>query len=214
MPGGHHRTPDAPRRVSWAAGERLWRVARDPTGLDPATTWHSSRFSPLFDPEGSVVPAWYGASSPKGAVFESVFHRARTTDRAPIVSPRDHVDRVLAPVRTTRSLTLVDLTTTGLHAIGISRARLIESRPGSYPWTRTIAARLVAAAPHADGLTWVSRADDTSRSVVLYLPRDQDPTLEPDPTREPLALGIGAGLELLRVLATDARITLWLPGPD
>jgi hypothetical protein len=204
------RTPDAPRLVTWDAGARLWRVSRDPTGLTPSTGPWSSRFSPLPDPAGAVIPSWYGATTAKGAIFESVFHAVRTTDHAPRVTSAEHAGRILAPVRTSRSLTLVDLTTTGLHAIGMSRSRLIESRPDSYPWTRAVASRLRDAAPQADGLMWVSRADDTSRSVVLY-PRPDDPALEVDDTREPLVLSVGTGLDLLRELATDARITLLIP---
>lgn len=210
MSRGIRRTPDAPRLVTWEADARLWRVSHDPTGLAPSTGPWSSRFSPLTDAAGAVIPSWYGATTARGAIFESVFHAVRTTDRAPRVTAAEHTGRILAPVRTSRSLILVDLTSTGLHAIGMSRSRLIGSRPRAYPWTRTVAARLMAAAPEADGLTWVSRADDTSQSVVLY-PRPDDPVLEVDDSREPLALGVGAGLELLRELATAARITLLIP---
>lgn len=211
---GPRRSPDAPRVVEWASGALLWRVSLDPNGVRPSTSLRSNRFTPHLDPAGQVIPAWYGATTTKGAIFETVFHGARPADRAPEVMPSDYEGRCLAPVRTIRPLHLVDLATTGLHAIGMSRARLIESRPGRYPWTRSIAARLVAAAPQADGLTWVSRADDTSRSVVLYLPEGRPATLKPDPARESLVLGIGAGLSLLWTLATEARITVWPPDPD
>lgn len=212
MPRRPIRTPDTPNTVEWPAGVELWRVARDHHGLRPSVSpARSNRFSPVLDARGAVIPAWYGSTTTKGAIFETVFHDVRTSDREPRVLPPAYVDRTLAPVRTVRAILLIDLTTTGLHAIGLSRARLIESRPTTYQWTRSIAARLLAAIPDADGMTWVSRADDTSRSAVLYLPADRPSVLEPDPTRAPLALGAGAGLSLVRQLATDARITLLVP---
>lgn len=40
----------------------------------------------------------------------------------------------------------------------------------------------------------------------------RNPMLRPRPSLEPLALGVGAGLELPRELAIEARITLVAPG--
>jgi hypothetical protein len=122
------------------------------------------------------------------------------------------VDRILALVLTSRPLALVDLTTDGLHAIGITRSALIDSTSRRYEWTIGIAERLRAAAPGADGFAWVSRARDTSLSVVLYADAGRVPMIAPAPAT-PLPLGVGAGLRLVRELATAARITLIVPDP-
>lgn len=170
------------------------------------------RFSPVLAADGSVVPSWYGATSEAGAIFESVFHDIRPSHRAPRVMPNQYVDRILAPVLTLRPLTLVDLTTDGLHAIGITRGALIESTSPRYAWTTGIAERLLAAARGADGLVWVSRARDTSLSVVLYSDVGRAPMIVPAPApATPLPLGSGSGLRLVRELATTARITLIVP---
>ena len=166
----------------------------------------------MFDPRtGAVVPAWYGSTTRDGAIFESVFHDIRPSDRAPRVQPNEYIDRFLSPVVTVRDLALVDLTTTGLQAIGPSRQRLIESRSGRYSWTNEIAERLRAARPGADGFLWVSRAHDTSVCVVLYDDPARDPMIEMHPTEVADALGVGGGLGLLRDLAVEARITVVLP---
>jgi hypothetical protein len=153
-----------------------------------------------------------GATSEAGAFFEYVFHDIRPTHRAPRVMPSQYVDRFLAALATSRPLTLVDLTTDGLHAIGIPRSVLIESRPRTYAQTTEIADRLRTAAPDADGFAWVARARDTTRSVVLYADPGRAPMLVPGPSAS-LSLGVGAGLNLLRTLATGARITVIVPDP-
>lgn len=165
----------------------------------------------MFDARGNLIPAWYGATTEDGAVFESVFHDIRPSDRAARVQPNEYGDRFLAPVVTLRALTLVDLTSAGLHAIGLSRQRLIESRSARYAWTNEIAEKLRSAAPDSDGFVWVSRAHDTSECVVLYDLPGHDKMIDTHPTELAIALGIGPGLRLLRELAVRARITLVLP---
>jgi hypothetical protein len=209
--GAARRSPDAPKIVTWPVGTALWRVSLDPAGTAfSVSTRRRHRFSPVTAGDGSVVPSWYGATSAAGAIFESVFHDIRPSHRAPRVMPNQYLDRILAPVLTSRPLALVDLTTDGLHAIGITRSALIESTSRSYAWTVGIAERLRAAAPDVDGFAWVSRARDTSLSVVLYADAGRAPMIAPAPAT-PLPLGVGAGLRLLRELATAARITLIVP---
>ncbi len=205
---GRARSTATPHLVSEAAGLALWRVSRDPTGTAfSASATRRNRFSPVFAPDGSVVPAWYGATTDRGAIFESVFHDIRPSHEAPRVMPNQYLDRVLAPVVTTRDLSLVDLTTDGLHAIGIRRTVLIESTSQRYAWTNEIALQLRAAAPGADGFIWVSRARDTARSLVLYADAGRAPTIAPA-AGTPLVLASGPGLLLLREFATPAGITI------
>lgn len=210
---GRARSTAGPLLVSVPAGLALWRVSRDPSGTAFSTsTTRRSRFSPIYAPNGSILPAWYGATTDRGAIFESVFHDIRPGHKAPRVMPNEYLDRVLASVVTIRELSLVDLTTDGLHAIGITRTALIESTSARYAWTNEIARRLLAAAPGVDGFMWVSRARDTARSVVLYANAGRGSMLAPGPDT-PVSLASGAGLSLLRHFATPARITVVLPGP-
>ena len=202
------RSPDSPILTTLAAGTPLWRVSRDDTGLAFSSSAMQNRFSPVLDAVGAIAPAWYGATSEPGAIFESVFHDIRPSHAAPRVMPNQYIDRVLAPVVTVRNLSLVDLTTSGLHAIGVSRARLIESTSRMYDWTTDVAVRLRAAAPTADGFVWVSRAHDTSLSVVLYADPGRASMLDVAPTGGPTPLDVGSGLALLRALAIPAKIII------
>jgi hypothetical protein len=141
-----------------------------------------------------------------------VFHDARPSDPAPRVFPNAYLDRYVSQVVTTRDLRLVDLTSVGLQAIGVSRTALIESTPRRYPWTAALAQRLLDNAPDAEGILWTSRAHDRSLSVALVGRPGSPAALQPG-GELPLALGVGAGLELLRATAADARITVVLPDP-
>ena len=210
------RTPEQPRVVTRPAGETLWRVSGDPIGLAFSTRAdRQNRFSPVLTPDGQAVAgAWYGATSPAGAIFESVFHDIRPSDADPRVQPNQYLRRYLSPVVTTRDLLMVDLTTLGLQAIGITRTALIESRPTRYAFTLGVAERLRRAAPEADGFAWVSRAHDSSQSLVVYADPGRPRMLDRDPSELALALGLGRGLALLRELATEARITVVLPSPE
>jgi hypothetical protein len=209
------RDPEHPLLTSRPAGTTLWRVSKDPDGLT-FSTWSGrlNRFSPAYGADGvTVIGSWYGATTQAGAIFESVFHDIRPSDRNPRVQPNQYVDRFLSPVMTLREIEQVDLTSSGLHAIGLTRVRVIESTSKRYSWTNAIAARLRKAAPDADGFVWVSRAHDTSESFVLFDDPSRGPILGVHPTETSLALGFGPGLQLLRELAVEAKITLVVPSP-
>lgn len=212
-PGLEPRGPEYPNLTTRPAGVNLWRVSKDPDGLT-FSTWAGklNRFSPAYAADGvTIIGSWYGATTQVGAIFESVFHDIRPSDRNPRVQPNQYIDRFVSPLVTLRELELIDLTTTGLHAIGLTRARLIECTSNRYAWTNSIAVRLRAAAPSADGFVWVSRAHDTSESVVLFNDPSRAPMIGVHPTESPLALGFGPGLRLLRELAVEAKITVVVP---
>jgi hypothetical protein len=82
-----------------------------------------------------------------------------------------------------------------------------------YIETNKIAVRLRAAAPTADGFLWVSRAYDTSLSVVLYADAGRASMIDVAPTGGPMPLDIGSGLALLRALAIPAKITIVVAPP-
>jgi RES domain len=202
-----------PRLIDFPANRVLWRVSKDPAGMAFSTfAGRQARFSPILASDGSVVPVWYGATSAAGAVFESVFHDVRPAPQPGRVLPNQYVDRILAEVVTVRALRLVDLTTDGLHAIGRSRTRLIESTSRRYAWTIEQAVHLRSAAPDADGFIWVSRARDTSMGLVLYGDPGRRAMIAPG-ANPPLPLGVGPGLDILRRLATAASITVVTPDP-
>ncbi|MEA2602975.1 MAG: hypothetical protein QOF89_3967 [Acidobacteriota bacterium] len=86
------------------------------------------------------------------------------------------------------------------------RTELIESDATEYERTAQWAAALHDANREIDGLVWVSRQYDTSRSVVLFGDRVRREDLEVAAT--PLPIGKGAGLKKVSRAAEQAKITL------
>ncbi|MFN8621195.1 MAG: RES family NAD+ phosphorylase [Chloroflexota bacterium] len=195
------------------AGTRLWRNHR----LGAAATAfvaseRPTRFGPLADPTGRVVPIWYGATTPEGAIHESVFHDVPFDVPDPIVLRAAFQGRALSPIRTRHPIRSVDLTVPGLRRIRARRADLIESDPASYDTTRAWAVALRAADPDAGGMRWVARLDDRAVAVVLFGDRVPDDVLVEDPADGgPIPLGFGAGSGLVETLAERCGITIVVP---
>ena len=122
--------------------QRCYNAAWGSRDFYPGDVTHRGRFHPIR-PTGALadLPVLYGADSSLGALSESVFHDVpvRGTKHVPYASLRHRLLIELAP---TRDLSLIDLTSLGLHRLRVSRAELIESDPRSYSdttaWGRTL----------------------------------------------------------------------------
>ncbi|WP_051242814.1 RES family NAD+ phosphorylase [Azohydromonas australica] len=152
-----------------------WRVhpsryAGDAFNPNPAS---HARFSPLRRPDGTVLPVMYAADRVEGALMETVFHEA------PCPSAGAHLQRadieakslVLSQLNCSGPLTLIDLSSTGLRRMGLLRSQVIDTNAVRYSATRALAQHLYERMPQAQGLLWMSRLFDQSRSVVLFADR-------------------------------------------
>jgi hypothetical protein len=210
---GRSRRGLDPLTLELPAGTRLWRTHRLGRAASAfAASPRPTRFGPLLDADGTVVPIWYGADSPDGAIHESVFHDVPFDARDPIVLQASFADRALSPVRTRVAIRIADLTVPGLRRIGVRRVDLIESNAARYAETASWAAALREAEPAIGGMRWVARLDDRSVAFVLFGDR-----LGENPLTEDLAdgglvpLGLGAGLDLVEALAERCGITVVVP---
>lgn len=138
-------------------------------GIDASGTLRiPTRFAPIRDRAGHVVPYLYGGSSRDCAVFETVFHNV------PIDAPDKFVDldafanRAHGQIVPKRALQLVNLTTDGLHRLKIPKAELIASSPIDYIDTARWAQAIHHQCPDADGLIWMSRQRDTDQALMLF----------------------------------------------
>jgi RES domain len=132
-----------------------------------------ARFSPLVDAKGAVIPAIYAAQSLEGALMESVLHNVPFPSRGyqhDFKRDREGTYHV-SQVRTTAALTLVDLTTPGLQAMGLRPSDLFESNPRDYPRTQRWAEWFRQQCAAAQGLYWVSRRYNEAVVMVLYKDR-------------------------------------------
>lgn len=168
------------------------------------------RFHP-FTPVGGdgQVPVPYGADHELGALSETVFHDVPVRG-AKEVPYSKLLHRALIRLTPTRDLRLVDLTSDGLRRLGLSRPELIESGPRSYEdtarWARALHAH--EGGPRFDGLCWVSRQRDTSLAVMLFGDRVETETLVVPDDAHVMPLAVGAGLDLVCLLADRAGIAI------
>jgi hypothetical protein len=199
-----------PQIEVWPAGARILRchhAAYGATEYNPGLG--AGRFHPfasLSDPAGAVVPTLYGSADLDGALSGTAFHNVpirgagraarRTTLRPLLLS-------VIAP---RRDLRLVQLHGQGLRRLDVSREELIACEADRYPETLRWAAALHATAERPDGMIWVSRQHDTSRSLVLFgdrVARDDLAVVE-----APVPLYLGIGFERVQQTAEEAEIVI------
>jgi len=175
-------------------GTRLYRVhplrVREvddhlrPTGA--VTSDDGTQFNPGFGRTRFAffgqppVPAWYAASGPEAAVFESLLH-----DKVPGGSvPRaEWAERMLSVVETTHELRLAKLHSDGLRKYDLTAAQLTDTPPTTYGETVRWAHEAWLAG--YDGCSWVSKQYNSQFAYVLFgtVTGAVDPRLGAPPSR-------------------------------
>ncbi len=209
------RVPDPPSPDSlkpllfiWKKGLLLFRchnIRFGPVQFNPGLGL--GRFHPFRDAHGNVVPTLYAAEDVEGTFSETVFHNV------PVRGPGKRIRRarlkhlVLSALICHRDLRLAQLFGFGLRRLGLSRLKLIEASKGQYPRTAAWAQALHDCDEHLDGLIWVSRQNDGTRSVVLFGDRVPASSLRSiDPF---VPLEYGPGYEAVLNAADRAGILLY-----
>src|SRR3974390_1578805 len=67
--------PSKIKPIAWGSGETMHRVHDTIYAVDQfnPSPKGNARFSPILDPSGKVIPTLYAATTPRGALMESVF---------------------------------------------------------------------------------------------------------------------------------------------
>src|SRR6202453_1038491 len=62
--------------ITWGAGEIMYRVHDAVYAVDSfnPSKLGNARFSPIRDSAGEVIPTLYAATTPQGALMETIFH--------------------------------------------------------------------------------------------------------------------------------------------
>ena len=168
--------PLSPLIESWPTEQliqRLCRADRAPALFHPGLDGSGqgckpSRFAPIRDKDGKVVPYLYGGSSLDCAIFETVFHEV------PVEAPDKYVDldafasHAHVEIVARRDLRLVNLTTVGLHRLRVPKEELLESAALDYPATAKWAEAIHHQFPLVDGMFWMSRKFDSGQALVLF----------------------------------------------
>lgn len=137
----------------------------------------NARFSPIKDGKNQPIPTLYGGTTRDCALMESVFHDVPHTAGFKSFDKAKLVGQVHSTVQVAAPLQLVDLTSVPLRKLGITRKQLIDTEKDQYPGTRQWAEAIHKQCPLAQGLSWVSRQDDSARAVVLFGDRITNGTL-------------------------------------
>lgn len=128
----------------------------------------NARFSPIQDTEGDPIPTLYAGVTKNCAMMETIFHDVsfapgfKTYDKSKLEGQMHSTLEVL------EDLELVDLASVALRKLGITRKHLIDTEKGLYPTTRQWAEKFYEQCPRLQGLTWISRQDDTARAMMLF----------------------------------------------
>ena len=138
-------------------------------GVDAAGVLHKpTRFAPLRNTRGRMVPYLYGGSSLDCAIFETVFHAVPIDAADKFVDLDNFAQRAHGQVLPTRHLQLVKLTSDGLHRLKVPKAELITSPAADYLETAKWAQALHHQHRQVDGVMWMSRQRDRDHAVLLF----------------------------------------------
>jgi len=160
----------------WPAGRVIHVVhdtAFDPESFNPGVDAAGrlrkpTRFAPIRDAKGKVVPYLYGGATLDCAIFETVFHDVPIDAPDKSVDLDDFAQRGHGELLPGRDLRLVDLTSEGLHRLKVPKEELIASPLRDYPDTAQWAQALHRQFPDVDGLLWMSRQRDRDHALVLF----------------------------------------------
>ena len=204
--------PTVPAKIKltpWGADTTMYRVHETVYAVDEfnPSPKGNARFSPILDPSGKVIPTLYAATTPRGALMESVFRDV------PYRAGFKHVDRKRLEGRACSTLLfqtnfqLLDLSKVALRGLGIPPRRLIDTTKAHYPVTRSWAEQVYAAHSKVQGFLWSSRQDDRSLAVVLFGSRVQPLDLLDGNFSRPLIKN-GVPEDFVLDLATNLRVLL------
>lgn len=146
----------------------------------------NARFSPVSDSAGSPIPSLYGGLTPACAMMETIFHDIPCAPGFKTLDKNKLCGLVLSALTVTRELTLADLSSIALRKLGVSRRQLIETEKCDYPSTRLWAQAIHRQCTDIQGLSWVSRQDDSARAVILFGDRISAGILQPAGGSRPL----------------------------
>lgn len=199
---------------TWPAG-RVIHVIHDtaypPESFNPGrdvagNLRRPTRFAPILDAQGRLVPYLYGGSTLDCAIFETVFHDVPVDAADKFVDLDPFALRGHGELVCRRDLQLADLTSEGLHRLRVPKQELITSPSRDYLATAAWAQALHRQFPDLDGLLWMSRQRDRDQSLLLFGDRLQGQLsgtrmggrLSHDPTlREAvLSAALRAGIEV------------------
>ena len=166
--------------VTLAAGTELCRFHhQDYAGnqFNPGAG-RSTRFHPLHDSVGAVVPTLYAGASLTVSAYEYVFHDIPFDRPVKSVYASQIATVAFTELITKRPLRLATLFEPDLNRWRTTRAQLIDTPPTSYAETVRWAEAIHRTHGDVDGLVWTSRRADEGHAYILFGDRVSPADLE------------------------------------
>lgn len=146
----------------------------------------NARFSPIRNAEGQPIPTLYAGATLACALMETVFHDVPHVPGFKSLDRARFIRQVHSTLTLFQPLQLVDLASIPLRRLGISRRQLIDTEKDTYPVTRRWAEAIHMQCPTAQGLSWISRQDDSARALMLFGDRIEAGSLVQSEASSPL----------------------------
>ena len=129
-----------------------------------------ARFSPLWNPTtGEPIATIYAGSSVNVAIMEVVLHNLPTPSTGYLHDlQRDYDAGLLLSRVRTPTLSLVNLTATGLQAAGLTISNMFDGDEPDYARTQAWAQWIWQNMPDVQGLHWMSKRDNRDEVVMLF----------------------------------------------
>jgi len=115
--------------VDWGSGRTMHRVhdaAYAANLFNPSPTGNA-RFSPIRDEDGEVIPTLYAATTPRGALMETIFHDVPYKPSFKRVSTSRMAGKLHSTLAFHVDFRLVDLSRVALRKLGVPRQFQIGS---------------------------------------------------------------------------------------
>jgi hypothetical protein len=170
--GTRYVPPVVPSTINvtpWGADATMYRVHETIYAVDQfnPSPKGNARFSPIHDPSGSVIPTLYAATTPRGALMESVFRDVPYRAGFKNVALKRLEGRVCSTLLFQKDFQLFDLSKVALRGIGIQPRQLIDTTKEHYPVTRRWAEQVYAAHPPSR-VSWSSRQACGSQKALSF----------------------------------------------
>lgn len=116
--------PSKIKPTTWGSGETMYRVHDTIYAVDQfnPSPKGNARFSPILDPSGNVIPTLYAATTPRGALMESVFRDVPYRTGFKHIDSKRLEGRVCSTLLFQTDFELLDLSKVALRGLGIPLA--------------------------------------------------------------------------------------------
>ena len=134
-PSASPTVPSKIKPTAWGSGQTMYRVQEAIYAVDQfnPSPKGNARFSPILDPSGNVIPTLFAATTPRGALMESVFRDIPYRTGFKHVDAKRLKGKLCSTLLFQTDFQLLDLSKVALRGLGIPPRQLIDHYKGTLP---------------------------------------------------------------------------------